>query len=212
MSGKCSIKKYKSQPFCVLSSLIDRTGVKEQLINLVKLAKKGDKPAFDEIIRLCVPDMSRIAMSILKNKDDADDAVCDTVVKAYENLHKLNDCKFFKTWIIRMLINRANDIYKRRSKIVYFHDITNELQSEDEYDFDDDELKEAIADLSLNYRTVITLHYYQDMKIKEIASALQIPQGTVKWRLSKAKTMLKEKLIVAPLPKRKEGVGKCNVT
>jgi RNA polymerase sigma-70 factor (ECF subfamily) len=179
------------------------------LIKLVRVAKKGDKPAFDEIIRLCVPDMFRVAMSILKNKDDADDAVCDTVVKAYENIYKLNDCKFFKTWIIRMLINRANDMHKSRNKIVYIDDITNKPQHEDKYDFYDDELNEAVASLGLDYRTVITLHYFQDMKIKEIASVLQIPQGTVKWRLSKAKSTLKEKLSVAPLPKRKEGLGKC---
>jgi len=185
--------------------------VKEQLIKLVRLAKKGDKPAFDEIIRLCVPDMFRIAMSILNNKDDADDAVCDTVVKAYENICKLNNCKFFKTWIIRMVINQANDIYKRRNKVVYLYDVNNEPEYEDEYDYGDDELNVAVANLGLDYRTVITLHYFQDMKIKEIASVLQIPQGTVKWRLSKAKSLLKEKLSAAPLPGRKEGFGKCNV-
>jgi len=181
------------------------------LIKLIKLAKKGDKPAFDEIIRLCVPDMFRIAMSIINNKDDADDAVCETVVKAYENIHKLKDCKFFKTWIIRMLINQANDVYKSRKKIVYLYDITNEPKYEDKYDFGDDELNEAVANLNLEYRTAIMLYYYQDMKIKEIASVLQIPQGTVKWRLSKAKSILKEKLAAAPLPKGKEGFGKCNV-
>jgi len=59
------------QPFCALNSLISRTEVKAQLIELVELAKKGDKPSFDEVIRLCVPDLFRIAMAILKNKDDA---------------------------------------------------------------------------------------------------------------------------------------------
>jgi RNA polymerase sigma-70 factor (ECF subfamily) len=93
---------------------------------------------------------------------------------------------------------------------VYLYDIANEPQYEDVYDFGDDELNAAVTSLALEYRTVITLHYFQDMKIKEIASALQIPQGTVKWRLSKAKSLLKEKLSEAPLPKRKEGLGKCN--
>ena len=58
------------------------------MTELVKLAKEGDKSAFDEIIRNSAPDLFRIALSILKNKDDADDAVCDTVVKAYENISK----------------------------------------------------------------------------------------------------------------------------
>jgi len=191
--------------------------VKEQLVKLVKLAKRGDKPAFDEIIRLCVPDMFRVAMSILSNKDDADDAVCETVVKAYENLHKLNDSKFFKTWIIRILINQSNTIYKKRNKIIYLYDTINEPEYEDTYEFEDDELEKAVANLSLEFRTVITLYYYQDMKIKEIADVLQIPQGTVKWRLSKAKSILKEKLSEkekpseAPSPETKGGIGKCRV-
>ena len=177
------------------------------MIELVALAKMGDKPAFDEIIRKCIPDLFRIAMSILKNKDDADDAVCDTVVKAYENIHKLNDCSFFKTWIIRILINQANSAYKKRKNILYLNDTLQEPQYEDVYDLGNDDLNTAVANLNLEYRTVITLYFFQDMKIKEIASVLQIPQGTVKWRLSKAKLILKEKLSEAPLPKHREGMG-----
>jgi len=180
--------------------------VKAQLIKLVKLAKKGDKPAFDEIIRMCVPDMFRIAMSILNNKDDADDAVCEAVVKAYENIHKLRNCRYFKTWIIRLLINQANNAYKRRSKVIYLHDIANISQYEDEYDLGGDELSAAVAGLDLELRTVITLYYFQDMRIKEIASVLSIPQGTVKWRLSKAKTILKAKLSEAPSTGSKGGI------
>ena len=181
------------------------------MIKLVKLAKKGDKPAFDEIIRLCVPDMFRVAISILNNKDDADDAVCEAVVKAYENLHKLNDCKFFKTWIIRILINQANTIYKSRNKVIYLYDMPNEPQYEDAYKLSEDELDAAVSSLSLEFRTVITLYYFQDMRIKEIAGVLQIPQGTVKWRLSKAREKLKEKLSKAPPPGLKERVEKCKV-
>jgi len=152
-------------------------------------------------------------MSILNNKDDADDAVCEAVVKAYENIHKLNDCKFFKTWIIRILINQANAAYKSRSKIVYLYDYdtANEPQYEDKYDLGSDELSAAVAGLSLEFRTVITLYYFQDMRIKEIAGVLQIPQGTVKWRLSKAKAKLKEKLSEAPPPEWKGRIGKCEV-
>jgi len=176
------------------------------LTELVQLAKMGDKPAFDEVIRKCVPDLFRIAMSILKNKDDADDAVCETVVRAYESIHKLNDCGFFKTWIIRILINQANTAYKKRKKIVYLYETSQELQYDDVYDLGSDDLNMAVANLNLEFRTVITLYYFQDMKIKEIASVLKIPQGTVKWRLSRAKSILKEKLSASPLPKLREGL------
>jgi RNA polymerase sigma-70 factor (ECF subfamily) len=179
------------------------------LLRLVTLAKKGDKFAFDEVIRLCVPDIFRIAMSILKNKDDADDAVCQAVANAYENIHKLNDCEFFKTWIIRILINQANAAYKKRSKVVYLNDISSEPQYEDAYDLGNDDLNAAVAGLGLDLRTVIMLFYFQDMRIKEISEALSVPQGTVKWRLSKAKSILKQKLSEAPMPNREGGYGKC---
>ena len=180
--------------------------MKEQLTKLTELAKKGDKPAFDEVIRLCVPDLFRIAMSILKNRDDADDAVCETVVKAYENIRKLNDCNLFKTWLIRILINQAKSEYRRRGKTVYLNDIAGEPQYEDAYDLGGGEINAAVDSLNVELRTVITLFYFEDMRIKEIANLLQIPQGTVKWQLSKAKSFLKEKLSEAPPPKRKEGV------
>jgi RNA polymerase sigma-70 factor (ECF subfamily) len=194
------------QPFYVSDNLIIRKEVTEQLTKLVELAKKGDKPAFDEVIRLCVPDMFAIAMSILRNKDDADDAVCDAVVKAYENINRLNDCEFFKTWIIRILINQANAAYKKRNKVIYLNDIVSEPQYEDVYDLGNNELNAAVASLSFELRIVITLYYFQDMLIKEIASVLKIPQGTVKWRLSKARSILKEKLSEAPPPKHKGGL------
>jgi len=164
-------------------------------IELIELAKMGDKSAFDEVIRKCVPDLFRIAMSILKNKDDADDVVCDTVVKAYENLYKLKDCGFFKTWIIRILINQANTAHKRRKKIIYLNDAPQELRYEDVYCLGNEDLSSAIANLNFEFRTVISLYYFQDMKIKDIASALQIPAGTVKWRLSKAKSILQTELL-----------------
>jgi len=108
-----------------------------------------------------------------------------------------------------MLINQANDIYKSRSKVIYLHDISDEPQHEDSYDLGNEVIAAAVADLSLELRTVITLYYFQDMRIKEIAGVLEIPQGTVKWRLSKAKEKLKEKLSEAPPPETKEGIGRC---
>jgi len=163
------------------------------LTQLVERAKMGDKPAFDEVIRLCVPDLFRIAMSILSNKDDADDAVCEAVVCAYENLNALKNCSYFKTWITRILINQAYKAYKKRISIISFDEIS-EPQYEDSYDLGHDDLNVAINRLNLELRTVITLYYFQDMRIKEIASALKIPEGTVKWRLSRAKIILKQEL------------------
>jgi RNA polymerase sigma-70 factor (ECF subfamily) len=163
------------------------------LTHLVELAKMGDKPAFDEVIRMCIPDLFRIAMSILRNKDDADDAVCETVVCTYENLNTLKNCNYFKTWITRILINQANTTYKKRKRIIYIDEIS-EPQYEDNYNLGDGDLGVAVNLLNLELRTVITLFYFQEMRIKEIASVLKISESTVKWRLSRAKKILKQEL------------------
>lgn len=164
------------------------------MIKLAELAKDGDKPSFDDLIRLCVPDMFRIAMSILRNKDDADDAVCEAVAAAYENISKLKNCEFFKTWIIRILINQANSALKKRNNVIYFNETVSEPRYKDVYELSNEELNAAVACLRPELRIVVTLYYFEDMKIKEIASALHVPQGTIKWRLSKAKSILKQKL------------------
>jgi len=163
------------------------------LTQLVELAKSGDKPAFDEIIRMCTPDLFRIAVSILRNKDDADDAVCETVVYAFEHLKTLKNSNYFKTWITRILINQANTAYKKRKRIISFDEI-KEPGYEDNYDLGNNDLSAAVNRLSLELRTVITLHYFQDLRIKEIASVLRVPEGTVKWRMSKAKKILRHEL------------------
>ena len=163
----------------------------------VKRAKLGDKDAFCNLIRINKISMYRVAKSILSKEEDVEDAVSEAILKAYKNIKSLKDESFFKTWLIRIVINESNTLYKKRSREI---SVENEhfvnLQVNDKYK--DVTLYNAINALDDDLRTTTILFYFEDMKYKDIAKVLDVKEGTVKSRLSRAKeklyNILKEEL------------------
>lgn len=76
-------------------------------LRLVKLARKGDREAFTQLVVANERMLSRVAMATLKNPDDAADAVQDTVLQAWESLGQLRQARYFKTWVVRILLNKC---------------------------------------------------------------------------------------------------------
>ena len=83
---------------------------------LVKRAKNKDEKAFDELILSIKEEMYLIAKTRLYSDDDIADAMQETILQCFKNLHRLKNNTFFKTWVIRILINECNKIHKKRSK------------------------------------------------------------------------------------------------
>lgn len=163
----------------------------------VKRAKLGDKNAFCNLIRLNKVSMYRVAKSILNKEEDVEDAVSEAILKAYKNIKALKEESLFKTWLIRIVINESNTIYKKRSReIVVENEHFMSVQVNDKYK--DLTLYNAINALDDDLRTTTILFYFEDMKYKDIAKILDIKEGTVKSRLSRAKeklyNILKEEL------------------
>ena len=83
---------------------------------LVKKAKKGDTDAFAQLIRMNAQSMYKVAWAYLKNEEDAADAIQETILICYEKLGTLKKSKYFKTWLIRILMNQCNDLLKTRRR------------------------------------------------------------------------------------------------
>ena len=81
---------------------------------LVEKAKKEDKQAFTNLILSIQRDLYCIAKSKIENENDIDDIIQETMIIAFLNIKKLKNNKFFKTWIIKILINNCNKFYKRK--------------------------------------------------------------------------------------------------
>lgn len=162
----------------------------ESSIRLVKKAIRGSKPAYGELIKLYQTYLYKTAFLYLKNETDSLDAVQECVTKGLLGIGKLKEPAYFKTWITRILINC---IYqdKRKTPVVSFEEyqekITEYYLIEEKID-----LYDAIDSLRAEYKTVIILFYFQELKIREIAQIMKIPEGSVKAYLYRAKKEIRK--------------------
>lgn len=155
-----------------------------------KLARQGDKEAFVSLIRACQQSLYVIARSILKNDDDCADAMQEAIAKAFSNIHTLKEPAYFKTWLIRILINECNSILRKKKKVYptpYDMRKTSYIG-----DYEQIELFEVINELDEQLQMIVTLFYIEDLSIKEISKVLDISVGTVKSRLYRARKQLSE--------------------
>lgn len=161
----------------------------DELIIEVKQAKNGDKDAFCNLIRKNKIAIYRVAKSILSKEEDIEDAVSEAILKAYKNIKTLKDESFFKTWLIRIVINESNTLYKKRLKeFAVDKEHFSNIKVNDKYK--DLSLYNAINSLENDLRTTTILFYFEDMKYKDIAKVLNVKEGTIKSRLSRAKEKL----------------------
>ena len=165
---------------------------------LVEKAKKGDNKAFSELIIGLENDLYKIAKIRLNDENNIEDAVQETILDAFKHIRKLRNNKFFKTWIIRILINNCNQIYRKNSKENFVDEsiLENKYFSEDNTKEIDSKLDFFILLEGLNYneKIAISLYYLYDFSNKEIAKILRIPVGTVKNRISRARKKIKDRM------------------
>ena len=157
--------------------------------NLVKKAKSGDSNAFAQLIRMNTQSMYKIAWAYLKNDEDVADAISETILNCYEKLSTLKKDSYFKTWMIRILINNCNEMLRHKGRI--FPTVEMEEVTFEEPGYLDCEWKEILASLDEKYKTVILLYYSKALSVKEIAALLGISRNTVLTRLSRARKQLR---------------------
>ena len=86
--------------------------------SLVKRAQRGDDQAFVELIEENKQAMYKVAIGILKNDSDAADAIQESILTCYEKLKELKKAQYFKTWLLRILINNCNQMLREQKKVV----------------------------------------------------------------------------------------------
>ncbi|MDZ5474603.1 sigma-70 family RNA polymerase sigma factor [Bacillus sp. 31A1R] len=154
----------------------------------VTSARKGNKEAFIRIIEASESTMYRIAKSIVKSDEDCADAIQETILKAYTSIESLKEPKFFKTWLIRILINVCNQILRSKQKVIPLEGWKEPVTQTGSYD--EIEVNEVVNSLNEETRMLVILYYFEDLSVKQIAQTLEIPEGTVKSRLSRARNEL----------------------
>ena len=131
------------------------------------------------------------AFNICRNPEDANDAVQDTFIQYYTSRKEFRDEEHLKAWLLRVAVNRAKDIARsfwRRNKIS-IEEYAEEIPFENQ---EDRALFETVMKLPEKYRDVIHLYYYEELSVKEIAGILGASQGSVKMRLSRGRSFLRD--------------------
>lgn len=162
----------------------------ENIITKEELAIKGDKEAFVYLINEHRLSLYRIAKGILKDDYKVEDAISNTIIKAFENIKKLKKAEYFKTWLIRILINECNLTLKKEKRILYLEDSVKEEAYIDLYENID--LINAIETLDDDLKLVTILYYFEDIDQKEIAKIISAKEGTVRTKLFRARKKLYE--------------------
>jgi RNA polymerase sigma-70 factor (TIGR02954 family) len=159
---------------------------------LVKKAIKGNDDAFLQLIQTYKVDLYKTALSFLRNEEEALEAIQEVTYRAYKGIGKLKEVSYFKTWLIRIMINYCNDQLKKQKRVVINEEVLKSIGVSENHS--ELELKDVMLGLDDRSREILTLKYFHDLKIKDIAETMQCPEGTVKTWLNKALKALREKL------------------
>jgi RNA polymerase sigma-70 factor, ECF subfamily len=170
----------------VHKSMIDSIKIKSSVAS-----KQRDECFVNEIGKY-KQNLFRMAKSILHNDADAEDAVGETIYKAYRKLGSIRSLNSFRPWIMKILVNECYATAKRQSRVEYLdkmENVADRVQDSTQTSFQ--ELWSVVYQLEQEFSTVVILFYYEDLSIKEIARVLGLVEGTVKSRLARARQKLK---------------------
>lgn len=137
-------------------------------------------------------DFYRLAYSYVKNKDDALDIVQESIKKALISIDMIKEPNSIKSWFYKIVVRTAIDFLRKQKKLTLADNQTLELISQGKEDYYKNiDLHNALEELPLPYKTVITLRFFEDLKIEEIAEIVEENINTVKTRLYRGLKLLR---------------------
>lgn len=214
MQGEHSEYAYSCKTGSTVSVMMgEKRKMNDQKFNpqWVERARTGDQDAISEIYTYCYQSVYLTVKSMIKgDPHTAEDILQDTFIKALTSLDQLGDDSKFPVWIKAIARNKAMDWLRRNQKL-RFESIENENEDTPDIQLEDDSIdlmpevqldqqetarmvREILDSLSDGQRMAISMYYYQDMSIKEIAQAVGCSVGTVKAQLHNGRKKIEEKV------------------
>lgn len=167
--------------------------------DLIKHCQLGDMSSFSELYKLYSKHALGTAYLISGHKGLAEDIVHESFIQCFQSIETLKNIETFDVWFYKIVTRTGWRMVKKNTSTVFLEDTVNKENIMDysaAVDLNSCEsnimIYDALKMLSLPLRTVIVLHYFNDMTIKEISKVLGCFEGTVKSRLYNAKKQLKQ--------------------
>jgi RNA polymerase sigma-70 factor (ECF subfamily) len=185
-----------------------KTGTTPTDEELIARFQEGDTYAFDQLVRRYKDPLLNFIFRFIGDLNESEDIVQDTFYRVYKNKHYYKEVAKFSTWIYTIAGNLAKTELRKRKRRKIFS-INKETQSEKEFELPDPErdpeeevsstitekhIYKAIRNLPPKFRQVIILRDVQGFSYEEISSIINVPLGTVKSRVNRARLRLQEDL------------------
>lgn len=157
--------------------------------SLVKRAQKGDTDAFTQLMQSQMQNMYKTARAVLKNDEDAADAIADTLLACWEKIRQLRKAEYFRTWMTKILINKCNDILRRKD--LYLYSEVQEFPAQTQA-YNTVEWLQVMKCLDEKYQLIMILYYVDGLTAAQISEVLQMPASTVRTRLARGRQQIAE--------------------
>jgi RNA polymerase sigma factor (sigma-70 family) len=175
--------------------------LKENLEYHIKLCVQKDRAGQLKIYQLFSPVLYGICLKYMRNEDDAKDVFQEAFVIVFEKIEQFKFEGSFEGWIKRIFINKLIETLKKKKKDVLVLDLSDfeeEIIDDEVLETDvipQEKLLEYIQELPDQYRLVFNLIVFEKMKHREVATLLEISEGTSKSNLNRAKKILQQKIL-----------------
>src|SRR3954447_5324566 len=155
----------------------------------------GDREAFEMIIRAHSRTLFAIGYGILQNRQEAEDVVQDSLIKAWKLRWRVRDPEKFPAWLSMIARHRAHDVFRKRGPAPFTHEATetNEAFMPDSVEIDQ-QLYSALAILPELHRAALTLRYFEEMDYRTIENTLGLTNGALRGILGRALASLRKQL------------------
>jgi RNA polymerase sigma factor (sigma-70 family) len=177
---------------------------------LIEQALQGNEKAFESLLKKYRNLVFSIMLKMVRNKQEAEDLTQEAFMKAFSSLSTFNDEFAFSTWLMKIASNNCIDfLRKRKLKTYSIHEPINYKDEKIEIDIPDHDagperiliqgersrmIEEAINELPERYRYVVILRHKEEKSYEEIAEIMNLPLGTVKAQIFRAREILNKKL------------------
>src|SRR5712671_2307326 len=160
-----------------------------------RAAIHGDREAFEMIIRTQSRALFAIACGILQNREEAEDAVQDALVKAWKSRWRVRNPEKFPAWLCMIARHRARDVSRKRRTVLISDEMTEPIESEaTDTTALDRQLHFALAALPELHRSALTLRYFEEMDYRTIENTLGLTNGALRGILGRALASLRKQL------------------
>lgn len=168
--------------------------------NIIARARRGDADAFEQLVVAYRDQVFRLALRMCGNEADADEVAQEAFLSAWKALPNFRGDSRFSTWLYQLTSHAVIDLMRREKRQIAAEDITEvsapdpgpSPQQQAERSETRQAVRDAMGQLSPEYRQIVVLRFLQELSYEEIGVVLKLPPGTVKSRLNRAKSQLKD--------------------